>query len=279
MPYNRICLNLWDLATHKERRVLVLPKDLRCGWVMTPDGKSLVIGTIDRGALVFSLETGKLTKTLQSNEPARMGTVTALAVSADGKTLAVGTAAGGREGAGDGSVFVWDLEKGKLRQHLPDAGQRWPDGPLDHVTLLAFSPDGTRLVSGGFRADILQIWDPATGKNLDFLRIGHAIKNTEALAFSPDGKTLAVGGASRVELWDVAMEGFRDDFSGWSSAGEIVHLAFSPDGKTLVSAAREGPVEFWDVPAGAPKGVRQDTRPPYRGLPKPFTNQPGAGSP
>jgi WD40 repeat protein len=108
------------------------------------------------------------------------------------------------------------------------------------------------------------VWDVATGKNIDALRTHSILASPSALAFSPDGKTVAMGAElGGPQLWDIDQFGFRDDFNGRSKeGGRVTHLAFSPDGKTLVTAGLGLTVEFWDVPAGAPKGVRRDATPP-----------------
>jgi WD40 repeat protein len=57
--------------------------------------------------------------------------------------------------------------------------------------------------------------------------------------FSPDGHTLAiargVGGAGRVELWDVESGNLRHSIKGFD--GDVWSISFTPDGKTLVSGS------------------------------------------
>jgi len=61
----------------------------------------------------------------------------------------------------------------------------------DHVKCIAYSPDGTKFVSGGGADDpTISVWDVKTGKELKRLE---AHKNCiTALAFSSDGKLVGV---------------------------------------------------------------------------------------
>ena len=65
---------------------------------------------------------------------------------------------------------------------------------------MAFSPDGTRLATGGFSGGA-RVWDAASGKQLLKVRHGSA----QAVAFSPDGTRLATGGRDgSARVWRVA---------------------------------------------------------------------------
>jgi WD40 repeat protein len=249
-------VSVWDLATGKERRPFAFPKDVRGGWVVTPDGKSLIMTTRGVGVRVFDLETGKQTLTLRHEDPSdkdpgridyENSQVCSMTLSPDGKTLALGTR---RQ-----ELLLCDLEKGEIRHKIQ----------TNETSALTFAPDGKRLASATSGGHRVQVWDPANGTNLDVLRVGNAADGIDALAFSPDGKTLALGGRHSVDLWDFGMFGVRDDFAGGAGfcpGDSALLLAFSPDGKMLVTAGRKIPVGFWDVPAGAPKSVTQDTTPP-----------------
>ena len=101
--------------------------------------------------------------------------------------------------------------------------------------LVAFSPDGRLLASGGYSTDV-RIWDVSTARRLYTLKG----PSGRAITFSPDGRLLVSAAESVVLLWDVQsgkQQGkleVRLDNSGFF---ERIHcLAFRPDGKRLVGA-------------------------------------------
>ena len=65
---------------------------------------------------------------------------------------------------------------------------------------MAFSPDGRRIVSGGFDKTV-RIWDAGTGQQIGAPLTGHT-KTVESVAFSPDGRRIASGGDKTVRIWD-----------------------------------------------------------------------------
>ncbi|MHC6202356.1 WD40 repeat domain-containing protein [Breznakiellaceae bacterium SP9] len=101
---------------------------------------------------------------------------------------------------------------------------------------VAFSPDGTQLVSGAGKTVIL--WDIATGREIRTL-LGHS-DYVSSVAFSPDGTQLVSGAGDwntdgTVKLWDAATGREIRTFSGHS--GPVNSVAFSPDGTQLVSGS------------------------------------------
>ena len=164
-------------------------------------------------------------------------------------------------GKEDGMIQLWNVATRKklstLRGHAD-----FPLQPLDkpvrrkhpfsrRILAVAFSPDGTRLASGG--ADNTVRLSDTTG-NRDSITLQKHTGPTNALAFSPDGKMLATGSTDKtVQLWDTTTGEPLATLTGHKNG--IAALAFSPDGNTLVSGSTDGTLRFWQTATRAPVGT------------------------
>jgi WD40 repeat protein len=116
------------------------------------------------------------------------GSVTSVAVSPDGTTLATGST--------DGTAQLWN----RITHQSVGPPLTGHTGP---VTSVAFSPDGKALAAG-YADDTIQLWNVATHHPLGSPLAGHGGPVT-SVAFSPDGKTLASGSYDgTVRLWNLA---------------------------------------------------------------------------
>ena len=128
-------------------------------------------------------------------------------------------------------------------------------GELVHS--VAFSPDGSRFVSGGLEAannGTVRLWDASTGQLMKASTIGDAESIVWAVTFSPDGQRIAAAGADGViQLLDGrSLENTGRPFSGHEDT--VAGLAFSPDGRTLASASRDETIRLWNVESGQQAG-------------------------
>ena len=82
----------------------------------------------------------------------------------------------------DKTVRIWDSESGKLISGPFE-------GHTDYVRSVAFSPDGTRIVSGSDDKTV-RIWDAESGKLVAGPFKGHS-SWVCSVAFSPDGTRVA----------------------------------------------------------------------------------------
>jgi WD40 repeat protein len=137
----------------------------------------------------------------------------AVALSADGKTLAVG--------GGDHGITLWDVDRQAVVASLDLA---------DHVSAVSFSPDGRTLAASAY--DKVVLWDLGSRTRRASLPMG-TFNVADRLAFSPDGKLLAAGdGGGKLILWDAA-EGTRLAILS-TGIGGISDLAFRADGRSVV---------------------------------------------
>lgn len=116
-------------------------------------------------------------------------------------------------------------------------------GHDDHIYALAFSPDGTRLISGS-RDRTLRVWNIQRRAPIVTL-LGHT-DEIFAVAFSPDGKRIVSGGRDRViRIWDA--ERFDEITQLHGHTSYVYCLAFSPDGHVLASGGGDDSVRLWDT--------------------------------
>src|SRR5439155_15185037 len=108
---------------------------------------------------------------------------------------------------------------------------------------VAFSPDGTRIVTAGYGATVWHARTGAAGASLE------SDAQVRDVAFSPDGRRLATAGEDgTVRIWN-ARSGAQllvltgHDWRVWA-------VAFSPDGARLASVGHDGRIRVWDAQTG-----------------------------
>ena len=188
------------------------------------DGRSIV--TLGRDGVLrsFVFETGTSQRTI----PMALDGPAVLAVV--GWQAAVGH--------GDGSVTVWDLERGEQTARLAGG-----PAPVTAVALAA----GNRLALGAADGSIA-IWDVKQTAAPIHTFDGHE-GAVRALAFNPLGTTLASGGADRtVRTWDMTRKSALRTLRGHRT--DVTGLDFTPDGRTLAASAADGGVRVWSASSG-----------------------------
>ncbi len=272
-------VRLWDAQTGSVVTQLNDYSDWVRSVTFSPDGNSVVSGSADRNIHLYDLQTSQNRMLGQHNEA-----VWSTAFSADGSMIASGgidhevrlwdvtgqtglsqlfaqqteavpslalagnvlaSANGDPNGDGlDHSILLWDVSTGEQLHRL--------EGHTKAVMAIAFSPDGSRLVSASVD-QTLMLWYVDSGTGLTAPLTGHS-DAIMAVAFSPDGTRIASAGFDRtIRLWDAETgASIGEPLSAHSDA--VLSLAFSPDGQRLVSGSFDNTIRQWDAETGASIG-------------------------
>ncbi len=204
------------------------------GIALSPDGTRLAAATTI-GVWLYDTNTSKELALLKGHTD----TVTCVAFSTDGKTLASGSV--------DTTIRLWDTLTGKHKATLT--------GHVGGITLLKFLSDGEILASGS-RDDTIRLWDLKT-RQLKATLGGHT-GGVYSITFSQDGSMLASNGWQKNLLWDAKIgerlatfiEELPDNLERHNRFGRVISCALSPDASTLVSWEIKHGIRLWDTKTG-----------------------------
>ncbi|KAE9394627.1 hypothetical protein BT96DRAFT_886390 [Gymnopus androsaceus JB14] len=214
----------------------------------SPDGTQIVSGSYDKSVRIWDASTGKEMHKLEGHT----SWVSSVAFSPDGTQIV--------SGSYDQSVRIWDASTGKemhkLEGHTHSSVRIWDastgkemhklEGHTHLVNSVAFSPDGTQIVSGSDDQSV-RIWDASTGKEIHKLE-GHTDSVLSA-AFSPDGTQIVSGSYDKsVRIWDASTGKEMHKLEGHTDS--VSSVAFSPDGTQIVSGSYDQSVRIWDASTG-----------------------------
>jgi WD40 repeat protein len=170
---------LWDARTGREIHRLPGHTEGIRAVLFHPAGTWLASSGFDAAVRIWDVASGRNVRTL-------LKTGGPIAFSPDGRWMAC------QHAEPRTIVDVWEMASGRRKFQLV--------GHSHWVHSVAFSPDGTRLVSASVD-QTAKIWDMTTGFEVLTLRGSKGVINV--VAFSPDGQLLATGGEDgTVRLWD-----------------------------------------------------------------------------
>lgn len=248
----------------------------------SPDGRRIVTGSEDATAHVWEAATGKHLLTYKGHN----GYISVVAWSPDGKAVA--------SGGEDTYVHLWDPTTGNTRFVFqgqfgtvlnlgwsPD-NQRIASGGSDGVKIwdafsgkhllayekiaktanlsifaLAWSPDGTRLVSSQVKlgkdisvdpANIVHVGDAATGQ-IFLTYPGHGNVAVNVTDWSPDGNYIVTGSDdATAQIWSSTNGHHLLTYQGHRAS--VRALAWSPDGRYIASGSADTTILIWDAATG-----------------------------
>jgi len=261
-------VGLWDVASGRMPRSLSGLEYAARSVQFTPDGTSVLSGGYT--TRIWDFATG------QERPAAKHLIGGAIAVSPDGKTLAVGhrrgmtlldlgtmaprweseriyggvssvafSSSGQLLAAGSSSPAIYSAASGKPVRSLDVKG--------DAVDAVAYSADG-RFVAACVRelrppTVTLRVWDATSGARAWDTQ--QALRTLGKAAVSPDGKWLACadGGATTVRFWSLENGAIRQVLDVGENYPPAA-IAWSPTGTVVATASYETGMRFWDIRTG-----------------------------
>jgi len=231
-------LRLWDLESEEQ-----IGEDWRDGspsvWSMalSPNGEIVASGCNDGKVKLWDVETRKV----MGKWTEHSNVVCALCWSADGERVA--------SGSWDGTARVWDVKRGKNILTIK-TGHTW-------VRAVMYSPDSSKLATGGDKENAVKIWDAKTGKLLNTLKHDSIVRS---LVWASDGKKLISGSYGPIRIFDTATWKQIAVLEGHTWC--VTAISLSPNNRLLASASYDTTARLWNLdtnlPVGPPLQHQQD---------------------
>ncbi|KAG2341470.1 WD40 repeat-like protein [Suillus weaverae] len=135
---------------------------------LSPNGNTVASGSSDGKVRLWDIKTGKVV----AKWTGHTNYVWSVCWSADGGRVV--------SGSRDGTARVWDVASGETVLDLIETGHEW-------VWAIIYSPDKTKVATGGFNENVIKIWDANIGELLSTIKHDRTVLS---LAWTSDGKKL-----------------------------------------------------------------------------------------
>ncbi len=218
-------VRLWDLGPGDAGK---LPHKNVNAVTFSPDGSLLATAGMDKTARIWDVAAGVEIASLQHD-----ASVHAVSFSPTGDRLATGA---------NKMARVWQVRSG-----IEIAKAGW-EAVMDWAcNVVAFSPDGKRVASGGQNSTV-RVWDAGTGViELELTHPG-LMAYVMSLAFSGDGRYLVTGGDKNdARIWDTRT---GEQLALLQHRGPVNAVAFSRDGRHVATGSGDKTACVWEAPSG-----------------------------
>ena len=120
------------------------------------------------------------------------------------------------------------------------------EGHLESVNSVAYSPDGTKIISGSGDGTFCE-WDAQSGR-VETTGDRSCGDGVFSVAYSPDGTKIVSGSNNRnVCIWDAKKEEKIKCSELRAHLAGVLSVAYSPDGKKIISGSFDKTICIWNV--------------------------------
>lgn len=227
-------IRFWDLRNEKECLTLSGHDQTVTSIAFFPDGNRLASVGLDGRLIIWDLakraedsSPSLSRKTVLHHYAGKDGDrLRSLAVSSDGKHVAVGCS--------QGQIDVWDVQSNQVQHRLL--------GHEGAVYALLYSPNPSVLVSASSDRTV-RFWEARSESQTDIKQLDRPLRT---LAFSESGLQLATAGDDRV-VTIFSMDSWNKGVVLQGHPLTVRSVAFCFDQRTLASACDDAKVRLWDL--------------------------------
>jgi WD40 repeat protein len=198
---------------------------------LSPNGETIATGSGsgDRCVRLWDVETRKVI----SKWTGHTSVVCALCWSADGERVV--------SGSWDGTARVWDVNTGKTLLTI-EVRNYWTQA-------VVYSPDSSKLATGGQEDTAIKIWNAKTGEFLNTLSHDQIVCS---LTWTSDGKKLISGSTGPIRIFDTDTWQQITTLEGHTHAVSTISL--SQNNRLLASVSRDKIARLWNLDTNLPVG-------------------------
>jgi len=247
------------------------------GAVYLPDGRRIIACSYDGSLRLWNLDSGvQIGNDWRDDDDCSDADVWSIALSPNGKTVA--------SGSWGGKVRLWDVEMKKVvakwigNTHSVRSlcwsvnGERVVSGSNDttirvwdvksgdtvlgpiktaheYVSAIIYSPDATKIATGGYNESALKIWDAKTFNLLSTIKHDSMVWS---LAWTSDQKKLITGSSFSIRIFDTATWQQIAILEGHTHI--VYALSLFQNDRLLASASDDRTARLWNLDTNLPVG-------------------------
>jgi WD40 repeat protein len=224
-------LKIWDITTERVLLSTNSSKGLWANLAFSLSGRLLVSGAPGATLNVWELRSMATEASLELLLKTNLAFLGPAAFAPDERTLAVCNRSVGHSAF---DVGEYDLATGRVIT--------FPKAHENLIECIAFSPDGSRLATGGADEHVV-LWDPR--KRVPIQTNATALINVMGLNFQDSQTLFASGWDQNIRCWD--FQNPTEPLLLKGHAAGVNATAIALDGGTLASGGRDGTARLWNL--------------------------------